>query len=497
MPLGLVADSKVQFEKLDTTRYPLVHIYMQENKAKPLQGENIHITETQEGFTRQVQTINILKSNQLRPIRLILSIQASNEVDRLQYSKQLATSFVQSLGKEDRIGLHIFARDTYFLNLNMDKAEALEKIDAISQGSGNRTNYALNFLLSQIREDELPNLLFTITTDKEVEVDDPIASVIKKSRGLKLPIHMLALSERKYLNIADYSEGDFYPIEKNTSIALMQSQLYSFRKMPPIIEYKSPFAENVKLFRPTSIDLKLKVGESDFKASYELTLLSFIKSKFANIEFFYSFMLVVLLICILLLYAVTKRAREIARREEERRREEELLKNDLYYHENMSTDTTESPTFKSYSSYEDETVIDETEDLYSYNEDSLSESPTQRNLDNLDDGYDVSPDLLESGEKYERGILILKEGPNPGRQFTINKPEITIGSTASNDLVLWDSSLSPMHAKIKRVKNIFILFDTVSNSGVYLNGKKLLRPKALYDFDEIRLGNSLLLFRGK
>ena len=109
----------------------------------------------------------------------------------------------------------------------------------------------------------------------------------------------------------------------------------------------------------------------------------------------------------------------------------------------------------------------------------------------------MSPDVLEKGESYERGILILKEGPNPGRQFTINKPEITIGSTASNDLVLWDSSLSPMHAKIKRVKNVFIIFDTVSNSGVFLNGKKLLRPKALFDFDEIRIGNSLLLFRGK
>lgn len=497
LSLTIQADSKIQFEKLDTSKYPLVHVYMQENKAKPLQGENIHITETREGLTRQVPTINILKSNQLRPIRLILSIQASNESDRLQYSKQLATSFVQSLSKEDRVGLHIFARDTYFLNLNMDKAEALEKIDSISQGSGNRTNYALNFLLSQIREDELPNLLFTITTDKEVEVDDPIANVIKKSRGLKLPIHMLSLSERKYMNLADYSEGDFYPIEKNTSVALMQSQLYSFRKMPPIIEYTSPFAEHSKSLKPTLIEVKLKVGEVGFNANYDLTLLTFAKAKFANIEFFYSFMIIVLLVSLLLLYAVTKRSRALARAEEQRRREEELLKNDLYYHENISTDTTDSSTFKSYSSYEDETVIDETEDLYSYNEDSISSSPTQKDLDNLDIGFDVSPDILETGETYERGILILKEGPNPGRQFTINKPEITIGSTASNDLVLWDSSLSPMHAKIKKVKNVFILFDTVSNTGVYLNGKKLLRPKALCDFDEIRLGNSLLLFRGK
>ncbi len=499
----LIADSKVQLEKVDANKYPLVHIYLQENKAKPLQSENIHITETREGYTRQIHTISILKSNQLRPIRLILSIQASNETDRLQYSKQLATSFVQSLSTDDRIGIHIYGRDTYFLNLNMEKAEALEKIEGISQGAGNRTNYALNFLFSQMREDELPNLLFVISTDKETEVDDPIANVIKKSRALKFPIHMLALSEKKYLSLADYSEGEFYPIEKNTSIASMQSQLYSFRKTPPIIEYKSPFAENSKPLRSNSVQISLKVGENDFKANYDLTLLTFIKSKFSNIEFFYSFMLVILLICILLLYAVNRRNKARAYAEEMRLREEELLKNDLYYHENISTDTTANPTFKKYASYEEEeedTLSDNTEDLYSYTADDTSSSMatmSRPGVAHQEDSYDISPDVLEKAESYERGILILKEGPNPGRQFTINKPEITIGSTASNDLVLWDSSLSPMHAKIKRVKNVFILFDTVSNTGVFLNGKKLLRPKALFDFDEIRIGNSLLLFRGK
>ncbi|MBP9885266.1 MAG: FHA domain-containing protein [Leptospiraceae bacterium] len=498
---AISADPKVILEKVDASKYPMVHIYMQENKSRPLQGENIHITETREGYTKQIPTLSILKSNQLRPIRFILSIQASSENDRLQYSKQLATSFVQSLSKEDKIGLHIYGRDTYFLNLNLDKAQALEKIDSISQGTGNRTNYALNFLLSQLREDELPNLLFVISTDKEVEIDDPIANVIKKSRNLKFPIHMLALSERKYINLSDYSGGEFYPIEKNTSIAAMQSHLYSFRKTPPIIEYKSPFAENSKQIRSSSVQITLKVGENDFRARYDLNLLTYIKSKFSNIEFFYSFMGIILMICILLLYAITRRNKARAEAEETRLREEELLKNDLYYHENMVADTVNTATFKKYESYEEPEEEDDLEDLYSYNTDSTVTPQNSANAilsrTEKEESYEVSAELLEKAESYERGILILKEGPNPGRQFTINKSEITIGSTPSNDLVLWDSTLSPMHAKIKKVKNVFILFDTVSKTGIFLNGKKLLRPKALYDFDEIRLGNTLLLFRGK
>ncbi|MBK8394246.1 MAG: FHA domain-containing protein [Leptospiraceae bacterium] len=498
--IGLSADSKVLLEKVDADKYPLVHIYVRENKSRPLQGENINITETREGFTKQIPTISILKSNQLRPIRLILSIQTSNESDRLQYSKQLASSFVQSLNKDDKVGIHVFGKDTSFLNLNMDKMEALEKIDSLVQGEGNRTNYALNFLLSQLRADDIPNLLFVISTDKDVEVDDPIASVIKKSRSAKFPINILALSEKKYINLSDYSGGEFYPIEKNTSIAAMQTQLYSFRKMPPIIEYKSPFAENSKSLKPSSVQINLKVGENDFKAKYDLTLITYTKSKFSNIEFFYSFMGLVLMICILLLYAITKRNNARLAAEERRLREEELLKNDLYYHENIVAETTDNPTFKKYSTYEEvEIEPDEDEDLYSYNSDSSISNSNTATLTKTfkEESYEVSADVLEKAETYEKGILILKEGPNPGRQFTINKSEITIGGTPSNDLVLWDSSLSPMHAKIKRVKNSFILFDTVSKTGVFLNGKKLLRPKALYDFDEIKIGNTLLLFRGK
>ena len=91
---AISADPKVILEKVDASKYPMVHIYMQENKSRPLQGENIHITETREGYTKQIPTLSILKSNQLRPIRFILSIQASSENDRLQYSKQTKNTFL-------------------------------------------------------------------------------------------------------------------------------------------------------------------------------------------------------------------------------------------------------------------------------------------------------------------------------------------------------------------------------------------------------------------
>jgi len=34
-----------------------------------------------------------------------------------------------------------------------------------------------------------------------------------------------------------------------------------------------------------------------------------------------------------------------------------------------------------------------------------------------------------------------------------------------------------------------------SDGGTFLNGKKLLRPKKLFDWDEIQIGTTVLIFR--
>jgi pSer/pThr/pTyr-binding forkhead associated (FHA) protein len=64
-------------------------------------------------------------------------------------------------------------------------------------------------------------------------------------------------------------------------------------------------------------------------------------------------------------------------------------------------------------------------------------------------------------------------------------------------LILKDSTISNKHARIKKVKGAFYIYDIVSQRGTFVNGKKVLKPKPLSDFDEIRLGRTLLLFRGK
>ncbi|MDH4199516.1 MAG: VWA domain-containing protein [Spirochaetia bacterium] len=91
--------------------------------------------------------------------------------------------------------------------------------------------------------------------------------------------------------------------------------------------------------------------------------------------------------------------------------------------------------------------------------------------------------------------IIEKEGPNTGSVFQIKWDAATIGHGNENTIVIDDPSVSYSHAKIEYKSGEYFLYDLLSESGVFLNDKKLLRPKSLHDFDEIRIGRTRLMFR--
>ncbi len=88
-----------------------------------------------------------------------------------------------------------------------------------------------------------------------------------------------------------------------------------------------------------------------------------------------------------------------------------------------------------------------------------------------------------------------RDGVNAGKKIPIEYEETTIGRNNDNRIIIEDKSASKKHAKIKVIKNSFYLFDMASDKGTYLNENKLLRPKLLYDWDEIRIGKKVFIFR--
>ncbi|MCS6983545.1 MAG: VWA domain-containing protein [Leptospiraceae bacterium] len=94
-----------------------------------------------------------------------------------------------------------------------------------------------------------------------------------------------------------------------------------------------------------------------------------------------------------------------------------------------------------------------------------------------------------------QAYLVEKEGPHAGRRYRIGQSPIKLGSSQESDIVIQDGAVSLRHAMIEYRDGHFILYDLISENGTYLNGKKLLRPKRLHDFDEIQLGLTKFIFR--
>ena len=101
------------------------------------------------------------------------------------------------------------------------------------------------------------------------------------------------------------------------------------------------------------------------------------------------------------------------------------------------------------------------------------------------------PDVL-----YSQVWLHQKDGREAGKKIPVIKSEITLGTSEANTVVVEDRFASATHARIRRMQGGYYLFDLISDTGTYLNSKKILRPRLLHDWDEIRMGNTSFIFRG-
>lgn len=90
------------------------------------------------------------------------------------------------------------------------------------------------------------------------------------------------------------------------------------------------------------------------------------------------------------------------------------------------------------------------------------------------------------------GILV--NGAN-GDEFPLNHWETSIGRNKTCDIFLAYNTISRFHAVLSRRKQGFVVFDTYSKTGVYVNGKKIGRKSPVYDGDSIMMGNVVLFLR--
>jgi len=86
-------------------------------------------------------------------------------------------------------------------------------------------------------------------------------------------------------------------------------------------------------------------------------------------------------------------------------------------------------------------------------------------------------------------------GPLKGKLFPLTGDEVSIGRDPSNEISLLDSLVSRRHCVIRKEANGFRLRDLESRNNTFVSGVPVI-DRVLVHGDQIRVGNSILIFQG-
>ena len=99
----------------------------------------------------------------------------------------------------------------------------------------------------------------------------------------------------------------------------------------------------------------------------------------------------------------------------------------------------------------------------------------------------------EEGSPSGLAMLVVKRGPNAGSWFELDQPVSSAGRHPASDVFLDDVSVSRRHAEFRRESGEYVVVDTGSRNGTYVN-RELVESVALAHGDEIQMGKFRLVF---
>ena len=91
-------------------------------------------------------------------------------------------------------------------------------------------------------------------------------------------------------------------------------------------------------------------------------------------------------------------------------------------------------------------------------------------------------------------FLYVTHGNKTSEQFPLERPRMTVGRSARNDLCIDDPFASRVHAEIRREGDHFVLQDLNSANGTLFNGRRLVEPVRLVTNDLVQIGETSFVF---
>ena len=95
----------------------------------------------------------------------------------------------------------------------------------------------------------------------------------------------------------------------------------------------------------------------------------------------------------------------------------------------------------------------------------------------------------------QKAMIVIARGAQKGSRFLITSEGATIGRSGSNAIFLDDITVSRTHATILKSGNNFVLKDSGSLNGTYINNASVTEH-TLISGDEFQIGKFHLLFIG-
>lgn len=455
----------ISIQNVDVTAdFPAIKVFFTVKNRGSSEIQNIdedNIVLYEDGYrVNYVKLLNLSKKNDL--LYLVFSIDSSKSIGHklLSEIKSSAKEIIRRSHSRDKIALYRFNDEVLMLNnFSTSRESLMRSIDNISMhGSRTLLYNSIYDAVDFLSRDGLNRKAIVVFTDgrddgSSVTADD----VIKFARESHTPINFVCSGSSSAMKqcgrIATLTGGRVASLKKQNSSTQLYTGILNSMRNQYIAQYRSIINPDGEKHH---IELRLRQGTIRDRAAAVFTVplsLSLFQIPHISVLFFaLMIILMVMLITVIIILLLKYR---------------------------RSHTCSEAPAPMRQPAYRQDYNLS---DLTTAPEDAGQKQPV------------ITPD--DPDYAYARAWLLQKDGPESGKKFPIFWDQITLGRGEHNTVVTNDQAVSLEHAKIKRVNNAYLLFDLASDNGTFLNNKKLLRPKPLYDWDEIKIGRTLFIFRG-
>jgi pSer/pThr/pTyr-binding forkhead associated (FHA) protein len=100
---------------------------------------------------------------------------------------------------------------------------------------------------------------------------------------------------------------------------------------------------------------------------------------------------------------------------------------------------------------------------------------------------------MAKGSSHSASIEL--HAPAGRRTVSLDVKELAVGASKENTLVIEDPKVSRLHAVFERFDAGWTVRDLGSRNGTYVNGERIVGSRTLRNEDQVRVGETLLVFR--